>query len=84
MQMASKTRQQLQRNNQMQHRDYLKLAGRYDVLQVERDALREALKEALDGWAYAASYKGDYFREKHGDDEDIARLRALLVRGEEP
>lgn len=27
---------------------------------------------------YAASYKLDYHRKKHGDDEDIARLRKLL------
>ena len=45
-----------------------------------RDAarLQEALREALDGWAYAAQYKGEYFRGKHGDDADIARLSALL------
>lgn len=41
-------------------------------------ALRSALAEALDGWADAANYKGDYLRDKHGDVEDIARLRALL------
>ena len=40
--------------------------------------LKEALEEALDGWEYAAQYKGEYFIKKHGDSEDIARLRKLL------
>lgn len=40
--------------------------------------LADALKEALDGWEDAANYKGDYLAKKHGDAEDIARLRKLL------
>lgn len=40
--------------------------------------LLDALEEALNGWEYAASYKSDFLRKKHGDAEDIARLRKLL------
>jgi hypothetical protein len=40
--------------------------------------LRAALKDALDGWEYAANYKGEYLARKHGDAEDIAELRTLL------
>ena len=47
------------------------------------DALRAALEEALDGWEYAAQYKGEYFVKKHGDTEDIARLRKLLDEDKE-
>ena len=40
-------------------------------------ALKAGLREACDGWAYAAQYKGDYFVKKHHDLEDIARLRKV-------
>jgi hypothetical protein len=46
---------------------------------VERIAeLEAALKEAIEGWEDGANYKGDYLRAKHGDTEDIARVRAVL------
>jgi hypothetical protein len=41
-------------------------------------ALEEALKESLDNYEEAMGYKGDYFVEKHGDRETLARLRAVL------
>lgn len=41
--------------------------------------LREALRDALDGWAEAASYKGEWLSKHHGDFEDIERLRAILA-----
>lgn len=39
--------------------------------------LRAALIEALDEWQDASQYKGDYLRQKHGDEARIAELRAL-------
>ena len=48
-------------------------------LEAEVAALRAALTEALEGWEYAAQYKGEYFIKKHGDADDITRLRALLT-----
>jgi hypothetical protein len=44
-----------------------------------RDAqLWDALEEACNGWEDTLGYKGTYLTHKHGDAEDIARLRALL------
>jgi hypothetical protein len=40
--------------------------------------LLDALEEALNGWEYAAGYKGEFLAKKHGDAEDIARLRQVL------
>lgn len=48
-----------------------------DKALVENAVLKAALTEALDGWEYNAQYKGAYFIKKHGDAEDITRLRAL-------
>lgn len=42
--------------------------------------LRELLAEALDEWAYASGYKGEYLAEKHGDAERIGEMRGLLAR----
>lgn len=36
------------------------------------------LRQALDEWEYACTYKGEYFTRKHGDAEHIAELRAFL------
>lgn len=47
-------------------------------LYAERTVLRKALKEACDEFEDASQYKGEYMRKKHGDDETLARLRALL------
>lgn len=44
----------------------------------EVDALSAALKEACDGWEEASQYKGEFLAWKHGDADDIARLRKLL------
>jgi hypothetical protein len=52
-----------------------------DTARAEVERLTKALGEALDGWEYAAPYKGEYLAEKHGDSEDIARLRALITPG---
>lgn len=41
-------------------------------------ALEAALAEACDEYAYAAEYKGEYLRDKHGDRETVARLRQAL------
>lgn len=49
----------------------------------DQTALRTMLTEALDAWEYACEYKGDYFRKKHGDDEQIAQMRAKLTAGGE-
>jgi hypothetical protein len=48
----------------------------------EVETLREALGDALDAFAEASQYKGEYLREKHGDEKELARLRALLPTGE--
>lgn len=52
--------------------------GMYECLFAERTVLRKALKEACDEFEDASQYKGEYMRKKHGDDETLARLRALL------
>lgn len=62
---------------------YARASVLFDGHVVEKARLADALEEALDGWEYAASYKGDYLRNKHGDAEDIARLRALLAEADE-
>jgi hypothetical protein len=48
------------------------------ALRARVEELEAALGEALEGWGNAALYKGEYFIEKHGDAENIARLRAAL------
>ena len=40
--------------------------------------LEAALKDAIDGYAEAICYKGDYLVEKHGDREEIARLLNII------
>lgn len=50
---------------------------------VERRQLLDALEEALNGWEYAAGYKGEFLAKKHGDTEDIARLRKVLSDADE-
>lgn len=57
-----------------------RLQGERDALRERAEALARALEEALEAWEYAAKYKGEYLADKHGDFEDIARLRALLRR----
>jgi len=51
------------------------------VLFAENAKLREALKDAIDGYEESAGYKGDYLFNKHGDAEEIARLKAALEAG---
>jgi len=50
----------------------------------EREAriaeLEKALSECVEEYSYAAEYKGEYLREKHGDDDKIAEYRKLLAR----
>lgn len=50
---------------------------------LERRQLLDALEEALNGWEYAAGYKGEFLAKKHGDAEDIARLRKVLSDADE-
>lgn len=47
---------------------------------VGTDDLLEALKEAIAGYEECSQYKGDYLREKHGDDEEIAALKAVVAK----
>ena len=49
-----------------------------EELEAENAKLREALKDAIDGYEECAQYKGDYLFNKHGDAEEIARLKAAL------
>lgn len=55
-----------------------------DLVDELRDRVAEleaALREALDGYDEGSRYKGDFLREKHGDEESIARLRKVLEQG---
>jgi hypothetical protein len=47
-------------------------------LEAERDALRAALADALEGMQDMVGYVGEYFREKWGHDEYIERAKAAL------
>lgn len=40
--------------------------------------LMECLQEALEAWKDAASYKGEFLAEKHGDHERIAEIAKML------
>ena len=42
--------------------------------------LEDALQDAIDGYEECAQYKGDYLFNKHGDAEEIARLKAALEK----
>jgi hypothetical protein len=48
-------------------------------LRDERDRLRTFLDEALEEWEYSCQYKSEYLREKHGDLERIAEIKAALT-----
>jgi hypothetical protein len=63
----------------------LALLDRAEAAEKERDEarsqvgqLREALQDAIDGYAEGSQYKDDTLRVKHGDDKEIERLRAVL------
>ena len=43
----------------------------------------DALEEALNGWEDAAQYKGEFLAKKHGDADDIARLRKVLEESDD-
>ena len=58
--------------------DILDLLDQLAAARQERAALEQALREAIEGWDYNRGYKDEYLVKKHGDREDIARLRALL------
>jgi hypothetical protein len=58
------------------------LCNAADTLLARVDELEKAATEALDGWKYNCSYKGVFLTQKHGDHEDIARLRAIVGRGD--
>ena len=45
--------------------------------------LEAALQDAIDGYEEGTQYKGDYLFNKHGDAEEIARLRAVLEGGKQ-
>ena len=55
--------------------------GELAAAKQELTALRKALWDAIDGYEECAQYKGDYLSQKHGDAEEIARLRELLNKG---
>ena len=59
----------------MSDQDYENTIGQLD----ERiDELEAALQDAIDSYEECAGYKGDYLFNKHGDAEEIARLRTAL------
>ena len=47
---------------------------------ITRVELINALRDAIEGFKDCAQYKGDYLREKHGDDKEIAALEAVLSK----
>lgn len=56
-----------------------------EILTVENKALRadknlllQLLEEALEGYEDCISYKSEYLVEKHGDKEEIARIRKAM------
>lgn len=60
--------------------DNYRLEFELEQLKKQCRELKSALKEALEGWEYAAKYKGDFLSKKHGDFEDISKLRKLLEK----
>ena len=52
--------------------------GKVEGLVARVAQLEQALLEAIEAWEYAAEYKGEHLQNKHGDDDEIARLRAIL------
>lgn len=52
--------------------------GDVPALVAEIEALRAGLDEAIGLFGDASQYKGEFLASKHGDAEDIARLRVLL------
>ena len=54
------------------------LRAKCDDLEKERDALRAALRLAVDAVEHWASYASPYFQEKHDLAEDLQKLRAAL------
>jgi hypothetical protein len=58
-------------------------ADRLGMACLERRQLLDALEEALNGWEDAAQYKSEFLAKKHGDSEDIARLRKVLGDADE-
>jgi hypothetical protein len=65
----------------LRERDALRIE--VERLSRKRESLRFWLTEAINEWEYAASYKGEHFREKHGDDAKILALREKLAETEE-
>ncbi len=63
-------------------RPLVEAARERDELRARLTKLESGLSSALDGWAYASQYKGEFLADKHGDAEDIAELRALLGNAE--
>ena len=52
--------------------------GKAEGLVARVQELEQALLDAIEAWEYAAEYKGEHLQNKHGDADEIARLRAIL------
>ena len=69
-----------------QHRANAESGSAVDLARRARDyqariaELETALDDAIAGFEEGSQYKGDYLRDKHGDEDKIAKLRALRNR----
>jgi hypothetical protein len=62
-----------------QEREIHKRDVMLDELRQENERLRGALAECIDEFVYASGYKGEHLKDKHGDNELIAKFRAALA-----
>ena len=60
------------------HSEWLAAQRTIRELEAERDALREALTDAIECVDHWGDYANQYFKEKHDLAGDVARLRAAL------
>ncbi len=55
-----------------------RIEGRFVLIIYFLEGLRKDFEDAIEGYHEGSQYKGDYLREKHGDENEIARLRIRL------
>lgn len=60
-----------------------RIEGRVTLIVYFLEQLRNDFEEAIGGFEECSQYKGDYLRDKHGDEKEIARLRQRLAQLDE-
>jgi acyl-CoA reductase-like NAD-dependent aldehyde dehydrogenase len=65
-------------------RDARDLHARAELAEAQRDRLAAVLEDAIECIEHWAAYAGDYFRNKHDLDGDLARFRTALAELEKP